>query len=183
MSRVSPSPTERIAAAAALIAGAPALVAAAVAIKLDDGGKVLFSQERLGIFRSRFTVWKLRTMSEGRVTRVGALLRKAKLDELPQLWNVIRGEMRIVGPRPITAGDASRLGWDTAHADGRWSVAPGITGPTQLSAICDAERALSRDTRFAREATVRDEAEMLVLSMVVALAGRDRIAPRVERWT
>lgn len=183
LTRPAPSLSERVAAAVALAAGAPVLVLAAAAIKLDDRGPVVFRQGRLGVGRRRFVVWKLRTMADGRVTRVGALLRRTKLDELPQLWNVVRGEMRVVGPRPITEADATRLGWDDASADARWSVPPGITGPTQLSVICDAERALARDTRFATEATARDEAEIVALSLVGAIAGRKRIARRVERWT
>ena len=183
MRRLTPSLPERAAAAAALTVCAPVLALAAAAIRLDDGGSALFSQTRVGLSRTHFRVWKLRTMANGEVTRVGAVLRKAKLDELPQLWNIVRGEMRLVGPRPITPGDVSRLGWEQTDADARWAVAPGITGPTQLSAVCDAERALRRDTRFARDATRRDEAEILVLSLVGAVVGRRIIATRVERWS
>lgn len=183
MSRDTPHVVERAAAAVALAACAPVLALAAVAIRAEDGGSALFSQDRVGLRRRPFRVWKLRTMSGGEVTGVGAVLRRTKLDEMPQLWNIARGEMRLVGPRPITPDDVARLGWDTEAADARWSVVPGITGPTQLSTICDAERALRRDTRFARDATTRDALEMIALSVVGAFAGREAIAPRVERWS
>ena len=101
-------------AGAGLLVTGPALLALAAAVKLDTPGPALFIQERVGRGGRRFRLVKLRTMvvdaentgpavttsGDPRITRVGAWLRKAKLDELPQLWNVLRGEMSIVGPRP-----------------------------------------------------------------------------------
>lgn len=97
-----------------LVASAPLLAGLALAIKLDSPGPVLFRQTRVGRNRRPFSLLKLRTMrveqprdapqvtaaGDPRITRVGALLRRSKLDELPQLWNVLRGEMSFVGPRP-----------------------------------------------------------------------------------
>ena len=100
-------------AGAALLLGAPLLAVLAAAVKLDSRGPALFVQTRVGRDQRPFRIVKLRTMTvdgeavaqvtaarDPRITRVGALLRKTKLDELPQLWNVVRGDMSIVGPRP-----------------------------------------------------------------------------------
>jgi Undecaprenyl-phosphate glucose phosphotransferase len=131
---------------AALFVLAPALVAIAAAIKLDTPGPVLFKQRRHGYLNEEVLVWKFRSMrteasdytaarqvtaDDDRVTRVGRFLRRTSLDELPQLWNVIRGEMSLVGPRPhaigmLTGGaEASKLVASYAH---RHRMKPGLTG-------------------------------------------------------
>jgi len=103
---------DRTVAAAGLIVLIPLMAAIAVAVALQDGLPVLFRQERVGRYGRTFQVVKFRSMrdaaagvrvtahGDGRVTRIGRVLRKYKLDELPQLWNVLRGEMSLVGPRP-----------------------------------------------------------------------------------
>lgn len=111
----------------------------AVAIRLTSRGPVLFLQERVGRDGEPFVVWKFRTMLDGdnpiipsanRITRVGRLLRRASLDELPQLVNVARGEMSIVGPRPTLAYQAKR--W-TDRQTRRLDVRPGLTGLAQVN--------------------------------------------------
>jgi len=132
--------------AAALIGLAPAMVAIAIAIRLDSPGPVLFKQRRHGYMNEEVLVWKFRSMrietsdhaaarqvsaNDDRVTKVGGFLRRTSLDELPQLWNVIRGEMSLVGPRPhaigmLTGGaEASKLVESYAH---RHRMKPGLTG-------------------------------------------------------
>ena len=131
----------------------PLLLALAVAIKLDSPGPVLFRQERIGRGAVRFRLVKLRTMAldaearrtellaqskdpgwlhlehDPRITRVGRLLRLSSLDELPQLWNVLRGDMSLVGPRPLVAEEDRMVnGW----ARGRLDLTPGITGLWQV---------------------------------------------------
>jgi lipopolysaccharide/colanic/teichoic acid biosynthesis glycosyltransferase len=97
-----------------LLVLSPLLALIAAAIKISDGGPVFFRQERVGLYGRRFRIWKFRTMipdadklglsvtrdGDARITRIGRLLRKSKLDELPQLWNVVAGDMSLVGPRP-----------------------------------------------------------------------------------
>src|SRR5476649_1328362 len=85
-----------------LVFFAPVLALAATAILADDGRPILFRQPRLGRGRRLFTILKLRSMRDGRVTRVGRLLRATGLDELPQFVNILRGDMSAVGPRPLT---------------------------------------------------------------------------------
>ncbi|HEU5277788.1 MAG TPA: sugar transferase [Gaiellaceae bacterium] len=132
------------AAAIGLAAASPLLAAAAVAIKLDDGGPVFYRQPRVGVNGEEFELLKLRTMVVGaeqkgagyavnegdpRITRAGRVLRRLSLDELPQLWNVVRGEMSLVGPRPTLAYQVERY---TPHQRRRLEVKPGITGWAQI---------------------------------------------------
>jgi len=128
---------EVIACSLGLIVALPILGAAAVAIKIEDGGPVLFRQVRVGRNGATFHLFKLRSMGTGpvsgalvtaagdkRITRVGRVLRKYKLDEIPQLWNVMRSEMSLVGPRP----EVPRY---VDESDSRWreilQLRPGIT--------------------------------------------------------
>jgi lipopolysaccharide/colanic/teichoic acid biosynthesis glycosyltransferase len=131
-------------ATSALVAAAPVLALASLAIWLDDRGPVLFKQKRVGQYGRLFTIYKLRTMrleqcgdalapavkGDRRVTRVGAFLRKTSIDELPQLFNVLRGEMAIVGPRPEMPFVVGKYEcWQ--HL--RHLRKPGITGLWQIS--------------------------------------------------
>jgi lipopolysaccharide/colanic/teichoic acid biosynthesis glycosyltransferase len=125
----------------ALVLTAPVVGAAMVAIRRTSPGPALFRQQRVGAGGRPFTILKLRTMTTGgqglditmgsdaRVTRVGAALRRTSLDELPQLLNVLRGEMTLVGPRPETVSLALRY-----PPQCRWILeyTPGLTGPAQV---------------------------------------------------
>ena len=123
---------------------APLLAAAAAAVKLADGGPVLYRQRRVGKGGAEFELLKLRTMVVGaeqigtgpavnegdsRITLPGGLLRRLSIDELPQLWNVIRGEMSVIGPRPTLAYQVERY---TPHQRRRLEVKPGLTGWAQI---------------------------------------------------
>jgi exopolysaccharide biosynthesis polyprenyl glycosylphosphotransferase len=132
---------------------APAMVLIALAIKLDSSGPVLFRQRRVGQHGETFEMFKFRTMvreaeqrkddlrhlneanglfkilNDPRITRIGGLLRRTSLDELPQLWNVIRGDMSLVGPRPLVLEEDSRIaGWQRRRLD----LTPGMTGHWQI---------------------------------------------------
>jgi lipopolysaccharide/colanic/teichoic acid biosynthesis glycosyltransferase len=128
----------------ALVVTSPLLGVAALAIKLEDGGPVLYRQTRVGKDGVDFELLKLRTMivdaerqgagfavnrGDSRITRVGALLRKLSLDELPQLWNVVRGDMSVIGPRPTLRYQVDEY---TPHQRRRLHVKPGITGWAQI---------------------------------------------------
>jgi lipopolysaccharide/colanic/teichoic acid biosynthesis glycosyltransferase len=127
-----------------LVLASPFLAAAAIAIKLDGGGPVLYRQQRVGKDGREFELVKLRTMVVGaeqqgagwavnhgdsRITRVGVVLRRISLDEVPQLWNVVRGEMSLIGPRPTLAYQVEQY---TPHQRRRLAVRPGITGWAQV---------------------------------------------------
>ena len=127
-----------------LALASPFLLGSAVAIKLDDGGPVLYRQRRVGKDGVEFELLKLRTMVVGaeklgagyavdegdpRITSAGRVLRRLSLDELPQLWNVLRGDMSLIGPRPTLAYQVERY---TPRQRRRLEVKPGITGWAQV---------------------------------------------------
>ncbi len=136
---------EAFIAAGAIVFASPLLLTAAFAIYLEDQGPILFTQKRVGRFGKTFNIYKLRTMKvaelgdkpspkgagDSRVTRVGRILRKTSIDELPQLFNIVKGEMAIVGPRPeMPFIVSSYQSWQ--HL--RFLVTPGLTGLWQVNA-------------------------------------------------
>ncbi len=137
------------AASVLLVLSAPVVAVAALAIKLTSPGPVFYSQERLGLHRKPFRIHKLRTMrvdaesatgpvwsrgaADDRITAVGRWLRRTRIDELPQLWNVLRGDMALVGPRPERATFVRVLDERIPHYGLRFSVPPGLTGWAQVA--------------------------------------------------
>jgi len=132
------------AASLGLATASPLLILAALGIKLEDGGPVFYRQRRVGLLGQEFELVKLRTMVVGaegigagyavnerdqRITRVGRLLRRLSIDEVPQLWNVVRGDMSLIGPRPTLAYQVERY---TPRQRKRLAVKPGITGWAQI---------------------------------------------------
>jgi len=128
-------------AAAALVVLSPVILVAALLVRVRLGAPVFFRQPRAGLHGTTFTLWKFRTMSNAvdgtgrlksdaeRLTPFGAMLRSTSLDELPELWNVLRGDMCLVGPRPLLVEYLSRY---TAVEARRHEVRPGITGWAQV---------------------------------------------------
>ena len=127
-----------------LVLSSPLLAAAALAIKLEDGGPVLFRQRRVGKDGEDFELLKLRSMvvdaeregagfavdrGDARITRAGRFLRRTSIDELPQLWNVVRGDMSVIGPRPTLRYQVDRY---TERQRRRLDVRPGLTGWAQI---------------------------------------------------
>jgi lipopolysaccharide/colanic/teichoic acid biosynthesis glycosyltransferase len=134
-----------VGAGAGLALASPLLAVAAAAVKLEDGGPVFYRQRRVGQEGEAFDLLKLRTMVVGaerqgagwavdegdpRITRVGRALRRLSIDEVPQLWNVLRGEMSLVGPRPTLAYQVERY---SERQRRRLEVKPGITGWAQVN--------------------------------------------------
>ena len=172
-----------------LVLTAPLLAAFALAIKLT-GGPVLYRQARVGEGGRRFTMYKLRTMTsdaerdgaafaheeDPRVTRFGCFLRRSHIDELPQLWNVLKGEMSVVGPRPERPEFIEMIEAAVPFWNRRLLVKPGITGWAQVrcgyASDCeDMETKLSYDLWYLRNRSLIVDLAVCMLT-VVALAGR-----------
>jgi len=137
--------TDIVVSSAALALASPLLAAAMIAIRLESAGPVIFRQRRSGLRGHPFDVLKLRTMVQGaehigaglaineddpRITRTGELLRRTSLDELPNLWNVLRGEMSLIGPRPTLPVQVAQY---TPRQRRRLEIKPGITGWAQVN--------------------------------------------------
>ena len=161
-------------AAAGLLVFLPAMAVVALAILLDDGPPLLFRQERLGERRRRFIILKFRSMRDGRITRVGRLLRDTGLDELPQFVNVLRGEMSAVGPRPLTEADAVRLGWTAPGYDDRWRVAPGLTGLAQVVGPNASRASLFLDRAYIARQSIWLDIRLIAASFAINALGKRR---------
>ncbi|MDX6680228.1 MAG: hypothetical protein QOG94_267 [Solirubrobacteraceae bacterium] len=172
-------------AATGLALSSPLLVLAWVAIRLESRGGAIYRQRRVGLDGREFDVLKLRTMVDGaewlgaglavdkgdaRITRVGALLRRTSLDELPNLVNVLRGEMSIVGPRPTLPGQVAQY---TERELGRLAVRPGITGWAQVNGRASlpwSER-IELDLWYIEHRSWRLDLEILLRSARMVFAG------------
>jgi lipopolysaccharide/colanic/teichoic acid biosynthesis glycosyltransferase len=177
-----------IVASAALLLSFPIVLAAAIAIVLDSGFPVLFRQQRVGRNGRRFFVFKLRTMrsdagaqwaqpGDRRITRIGGFLRRTSIDELPQLINVLRGDMSIVGPRPEMVEFAKRFAKELPNYGQRHAVPPGITGWAQM--YCernltpeDVRRVLPCDLFYVQHARVVIDCALLMKTILEVLFQR-----------
>jgi lipopolysaccharide/colanic/teichoic acid biosynthesis glycosyltransferase len=174
-----------VVAAAGLVLAAPVLAAAVAAIRLESRGHPIYRQRRVGRGGRPFEVYKLRTMVSGaeglgaglavdegdtRITRVGALLRRTSLDEVPNLVNVLHGEMSLVGPRPTLQVQVDRY---TDRQRRRLEARPGITGWAQINGRASlpwAER-IELDIWYLEQATLRLDLRILALSARMAVTG------------
>lgn len=164
----------------------PIIAVSAIFILRDSSGGVIFAQDRVGRFGKVFRCYKLRTMtkgapntashlvSESHVTRSGKVMRKYKIDELPQLWNVLRGDMNLVGPRPCLPSQIELCA--ARKRLGVLSVRPGITGLAQIEGIdmSDPERLASRDADYLRIRTPMLDLK-LILQTAMGSGSGDRV--------
>jgi len=191
-------PVDLVVAGIALVVLAPLMAALVVLIRLDSAGPAFYGQRRMGRMGTPFTLWKFRSMYNGssqslhheasldwfnerpqahrykaeydpRVTRLGKYLRRTSLDELPQLWNVVKGEMSLVGPRPVMEYERSRF--EPAHFE-REAVRPGITGLWQVSGRdrLSARQMLALDVRYVREWSLWLDVKILALTLPAVLS-------------
>ncbi len=175
--------------AAMLILTLPLLAFTALLIKLEDGGPVFYSQERVGLFGRPFTLYKFRSMrvdaehggrprwaakGDTRVTRVGSVIRKIRIDELPQLINVLKGSMSFIGPRPERPYFVEQLGRHIPFYGERHAVKPGITGWAQIrypygASLQDARHKLSYDLYYVKNHTLLFDLIILIQTVRVIL--------------
>lgn len=181
----------------ALIISSPILLGVAIAIKLDDGGPVFFSQTRIGLHGKPFKMYKFRSMvtnaeelkkklaeetgqedrfifkmkDDPRITKVGHFIRKTSLDEFPQFYNVLKGDMSLVGPRPALPEEVARYG---SLYSARLLVKPGITGPWQVSGRSDLSQEQSEylDVSYIENWSIAGDLAILAKTVMVVFTGR-----------
>jgi len=181
---------------AGLILSAPLWVAIALAIKAEDGGPIFYGQERVGNGGSRFKSWKFRSMApdsdrrfgprqaadgDGRITRTGRFLRGTALDELPQLWNIFRGDMSLVGPRALLPseielsgnGEAVSIECVPGYAE-RHQISPGLTGLAQIYAPRDIPRRykFKYDLLYVKRQSFWLDLKLVALSFWITVRGK-----------
>jgi len=183
-------------AAAALALAAPVLVLAALLIRLESRGHPIYRQRRVGRDGQAFEVYKLRTMVAGaetmgaglavdegdeRITRLGAVLRRASIDELPNLVNVLLGQMSLVGPRPTVQVQVDQY---TDRQRGRLAVAPGITGWAQVHgrASLPWHERIELDLWYIEHASLRLDLHILALTARMVLGGQGLYRGETGGW-
>ncbi len=183
--------------ATALVLSAPLLLASMLAIRLETHGDPIYRQRRVGLRGRQFDVLKLRTMVQGaehvgaglavneddaRITRVGALLRRTSLDELPNLLNVLRGEMSLIGPRPTLPHQVASY---SEHQRGRLAIRPGITGWAQVNgraALPWSER-IELDLYYIEHRSLRLDLEILRRTPAMVLGGSGLYKGQTGGWS
>jgi lipopolysaccharide/colanic/teichoic acid biosynthesis glycosyltransferase len=167
-----------------LVLFAPVMAIAITAVLIDDGRPVLFRQQRLGYRRRPFSILKIRTMRDGRTTRVGRVLRATGLDEITQFINILSGDMSAVGPRPLTEADVRSLGWTGVEFDFRWERKPGLTGLAQIVGAPTMRDALELDRTYTAAAwNPLLDCELIALSFAVNVFGKTRVQRTLRRST
>jgi sugar transferase (PEP-CTERM system associated) len=171
----------------------PIALVTAVLIKLDSRGPVLYKQERVGKNGGSFTVMKFRSMrtdaekagpvwaslDDDRTTRVGKIIRKLRVDEIPQFWNILRGDMDFVGPRPERPHFVAQLAEEIPYYEQRHLIAPGLTGWAQIkypygASIEDARQKLQYDLYYIKNQSLMLDAIILFETVKIILFGRGR---------
>ena len=168
----------------ALIILSPVLLLVAVLVRVKLGSPVIFHQERPGYGEKIFTLCKFRTMTDERdengellpdsvrLTSFGAFLRKSSLDELPELWNIFKGDMSLIGPRPLLV---SYLPWYTEREKLRHTVRPGLTGLAQVSGrnFIEWDKRLEKDVEYVEHLSFWMDLKVLVKTIQVIFAKND----------
>ena len=182
--------------AVVLILTSPLLALAALAIRLESRGPIIYSQPRAGLHGNVFEVLKLRTMIDGaehvgaglavnandsRITRVGALLRRTSLDELPNLVNVLRGEMSLIGPRPTLPAQVAQY---SERQRGRLAIRPGITGWAQVNgrASLPWEERIELDLFYIAHRSPALDARILARTVAMVWGGSDLYKGQAGGW-
>ena len=175
------------------IFAAPVIVLAAIIVKLESKGPVFFIQERIGEGNKKFNIVKFRSMTtdaekdgpqwasknDNRVTKFGKIMRATRIDELPQLWNVLRGEMSFVGPRPEREFFIQQLEKEIPYYNLRHTVKPGLTGWAQVmypygASVEDAYRKLQYDLYYIKHHSIPFDVKVLLKTVTIVIFGKGR---------
>ena len=175
------------------IFAAPVIILAAIIVKLESKGPVFFIQERIGEGNKKFNIVKFRSMTtdaekdgpqwasknDNRVTKFGKIMRATRIDELPQLWNVLRGEMSFVGPRPAREFFIQQLEKEIPYYNLRHTVKPGLTGWAQVmypygASVEDAYRKLQYDLYYIKHHSIPFDVKVLLKTVTIVIFGKGR---------
>jgi len=132
----------------------------------------LFFQTRIGKNKKPFTIIKLRTMKKNSVSKLGNILRKTGIDELPQILKIISTSMSFVGPHPLNEQDIIRLGWNSEYHTSRWKCRPGITGLAQLSPCCNKKMSWLLDKKYIQCNSILLDLKILFSSFAILFLGK-----------
>jgi lipopolysaccharide/colanic/teichoic acid biosynthesis glycosyltransferase len=172
---------QNILSAILLIILLPIILIGIVLIYITSGYPAFFKQQRIGKNQRTFTIYKFRTMKDGKITLFGRVLRKTGFDEIPQLVNIIKGEMSFVGPRPLTSEDINRLQWNTKDHSIRWTVKPGITGVAQLSNVCDANASWLNDVEYIQKKSAKLDLQIVGRSIMIPFIGKTKAKQLIHK--
>jgi len=183
---------DRVAAGVLLLLLSPAFAVIGLLVWLEDGRPIFFRQDRVGRYGRRFLIWKFRTMvveadrlldkegrvhGDGRITRAGRFLRLTSLDELPQLINVIRGEMSFIGPRPGLKEHYDRY---TAAQKRRYDMRPGVTGLAQVNGrnTLPWSRRIAYDLEYIDQFSLWQDVKILAKTIAIVATGKNVVLDR-----
>jgi len=183
---------DRVAAGVLLLLLSPAFAVIGLLVWLEDGRPIFFRQDRVGRYGRRFLIWKFRSMvveadrlldkegrvhGDGRITRAGRFLRLTSLDELPQLINVIRGEMSFIGPRPGLKEHYDRY---TAAQKRRYDMRPGVTGLAQVNGrnTLPWSRRIAYDLEYIDEFSLWRDVKILAKTIAIVATGKNLVLDR-----
>lgn len=159
----------------------PLLIFVSLCLLVFERSSPFFLQQRLGQKKRVFTIYKLRTMLDGEITIIGKVLRKTGIDEIPQLLNILKGDMSFVGPRPLMESDVARMEWGGDYYKKRWNVRPGITGLAQLSAKCHRKYSWLYDQYYVNNQSFCLDFKVLSLSIMILFLGKDRVKKLIHK--
>lgn len=164
-----------------LIGALPLLILVGIVVLFIEQDKILFLQTRLGINKKTFIIYKLRTMKNNQITFLGRALRKTGIDEIPQLINIIKGDLNFIGPRPLTQFDIERLNWTSYFYSKRWNVKPGLTGLAQLSPICHKKMTLFWDQYYVNHKNIVLDIKIICASFLTLVIGKKRVKAVIQK--
>ncbi len=169
---------DRLVAFIALLALSPIFIIICLIIWIFERKPAFFLQNRVGKDKIEFRIYKFRTMADGKITTLGNVLRKTGIDELPQILNILKGDMAFVGPRPLTMQDIVRLEWNSPFYSKRWSISPGIVGLAQLAPACNKKMSWFYDQLYLQKKSLVLDLKIILAATLIPFVGKTY----VKKW-